>query len=58
MVLEIKGVGESFPASALHYCSHASIVLQGRADLPAVGGVEAPGFALRRFEMDKDLGAR
>jgi hypothetical protein len=58
MVLETKGVGELFPTSALHYFSYASIVLQGRADVPAVGGVEAPGFELRRFEMDEDLSAR
>ncbi len=56
MVLETKGVGESSPSSALHYCLYASIVLQGRANVPAVGGVESPGFALCQFKMEKDLG--
>jgi hypothetical protein len=55
MVLEMKGVGESFPTSAFHYCLFALIVLQRRANVPAVGGMEAPGFALGQFEMDKDL---
>jgi hypothetical protein len=58
MVLEKKGVGELFPISALHYCLYTSIVLQGRANVPAVGGMEAPGFGSRWFEMDEDLGAR
>jgi hypothetical protein len=58
VVLETKGVGESFPTSALHYCLCTLIVLQGRANVSAVGGVKAPGFMLRWFEMDKDLGAQ
>ncbi len=33
-------------------------MLQGRVNIPAVGGVEAPGFTLRSFEVEKDLGAR
>ncbi len=57
VVLETKGVGELFPANALHYCLSALIVLQGGANVPAVGGMKAPGFALHWFEMDKDLGA-
>ena len=58
VVLDTKGVGESFLASALHYCLYVLIVLQGRANVPAIGGTEAPGFASRHFKMDEDLGAR
>jgi hypothetical protein len=57
MVLETEGVGGLFPASVLHICSYSLKVLQGRADIPAIGGMEAPGFASCWFEMDEDLGA-
>ncbi len=57
VVLETKGIGESFPTSSLHYYLYASIMLQGRANVPTVVGVEAPGFVLRRFEIDKEVGA-
>jgi hypothetical protein len=55
VVLETKGVGDLFPTSALHYCSYALIVHQGRTNVPSIGGMEAPGFALHRFEIDKDF---
>ncbi len=42
MVLESEHVGEAFAASAFHDGANTVVVLEGRPNVPAVGGVVGP----------------
>jgi hypothetical protein len=46
MMLELERVGEAFAASAFHDGANTAVVLEGRPNVPAVGGLVGPGFAL------------
>ncbi len=46
LMLESERVGEAFATGAFHDGANTAVVLEGRSDVPAVGGVVGPGFAL------------
>ncbi len=44
-MLELEHVGEAFATGAFHDGVNTAVVLEGRSDVPAIGGVVDPGFA-------------
>ncbi len=45
-MLESERVGEAFATGAFLDGANTVVVLEGRSDVPAVGGVVGPGFKL------------
>jgi hypothetical protein len=58
VMLESECVDEAFPAGAFHDGANTAVVLEGRPNVPAIGGVVSPGFASWRLEVDKHFCSR
>ncbi len=58
VVPETKGVGEMLAACPFHDGTDAAAVFQQWTDVPTVGGMKTPQLAARRFEVNKNFGAR
>ncbi len=58
VMLVTESVGETFGLGVCHDEADASIMLEGRADVPSIGGVETPGRSAGGLEVNEDFCAR
>ena len=57
MMFEAEGVRKLFTAGVFHEGADAAVMLQGRTNIPTIGGMECPRFAFGRFQVEEDFGA-